>query len=183
MHDVERRLFEVLASVPHRILHHPPARTAATIAEARGTPLEMGVKALLLKADGHYLIAALPADGQLHGNLLRRGLRRRRLRFATRDELRSEVGLEPGCVPPFGEPVLPFPLVADPALQHRNELIFTAARHDRSVRLAVHDWITTARPTWVPLSRADRPDPSLTTRPAHRTAPGDPVQREDVYKG
>lgn len=156
--SVRARLEQALAAVEHRIVTHPPGSTAAEIAEARGTPLELGTKALLMKADGGYLVAAMPADGRLDGNRLRRALKIKRMRFASADELLAQTGLVPGCVPPWGPPVLPFRLVADPSLVQRESLAFTLGVRDRSVILRAEDWRRLAGPELVGLLRDRTPN-------------------------
>lgn len=147
--ETERALWALLSGIPHIRVEHAPISSASEAAEVRGTPLSLGCKALLLKTDGRFFVYALPADRQLDGNVLRRALGRKRLRFATRAELLEQTGLVPGCVPPFGSPVLPMELVADPRLLQQEEMVFTAGRRDRSVRLSTVDWRRVARPAFV----------------------------------
>lgn len=141
------------AGVSYRLLEHAPVRTAADAARVRGTPLEIGAKAIVFKADGAFGLFVLPAARELSSRRIRRGLGVSRTRFASREELAELTGLEPGCVPPFGEPILPLELIADPRLVELEEIAFTAARHDRSIVMACEDWRRVARPRLVPCSR------------------------------
>lgn len=141
------------AGCPYELIEHPPARTAREAAAARGTPLELGTKAILLKYDGEFGIFALNASRQIRSALIRRGLRVRRTRFAQREELLAMTGLEPGAVPPFGEPVLPFPLFADPSALAGAAMVFTAGCRSVSIRMATADYRLIARPRVLPFAR------------------------------
>ena len=106
----------------------------------------MGGKTLLLKADGSFVLAAFSAARRLHSNTLRKALGVRRMRFATRDELHTATGLVPGCVPPFGPPVLDFPLYADESLLEQPTLAFTPGLLTCSVVTPSAVWQALAQP-------------------------------------
>jgi len=134
-------------------LEHPEVRTAEEAAAARGTPLAMGAKSILFKADGTFRIFTLSAARGLRSRLVRKELGVRRTRFATAEELHRLTGLAPGAVPPFGEPILPFELVADPSLLANERIAFTPGVRDRSILLATADWLAVARPRVFAFSR------------------------------
>jgi len=48
------------------------------------------------------------------------------LRFASREELLELTGLVPGSVPPFGRPILPFPLYVDTGIAANDRIAFNA---------------------------------------------------------
>jgi len=139
-----RRLLES-GGVSHRVCVHAAGTTAETIALARGTPLELGVKALLMKTRKEWVLIAVRAHQRTDNRKVRHALRAQKLRFATRDELASH-GLAPGQVPPFGHPVLPFRLVADRGVSDFSELAFTAGSNSESVLMATQDWLEFADP-------------------------------------
>lgn len=141
------------AGATYRVVEHRPVHTAAEAARARGTPLEIGAKAIVFKTDDVFRLFVLPAVRELSSRRIRRGLGVSRTRFASGEELAELTGLEPGCVPPFGAPLLPLELIADPPLVDLEEIAFTAARHDRSIVMAAADWRRVAAPRLVPCSR------------------------------
>lgn len=152
---------EVLARILARLeaagcvferIDHPPVSSAEEAAAVRGTPLELGVKAILFKVDRAFAIFAMNAARAMRSAKIRKALHARRTRFATRDELLAMTGLEPGGVPPFGEPVLPFPLYADPSVFTGQELVFTAGR-TTSLRLRRADYLRVAEPVVFPFTR------------------------------
>jgi Ala-tRNA(Pro) deacylase len=135
------------ARVPYRTVEHAATRTSLESAEVRGVPLGCGAKALLLKCDGAYRLFVMSADRKLQSRLVRNALRVKDVRFATADELLAATGLVPGSVPPFGEPVLPFPLHADDAVGIEfPEVAFNAGELTRSIIMSAGDWAAVARP-------------------------------------
>jgi Ala-tRNA(Pro) deacylase len=129
-----------------RAVEHVPTLTSEASAQARGEPLAIGGKALLLKVDDSFALFVLSAAARLDNAAIRQHFGARKARFASRDELWDMTGLVPGCVPPFGEPVLPFPLYADPSILEQPRIAFNAGLLTRSFVLAIDDWVAMASP-------------------------------------
>lgn len=146
---VRERVLEFLthAGVPYRTVEHSPTRTSEESAQARGQPLEVGGKALLLKINDEYRLFVLSAARKLDSTALKTHFATKRTRFATPEELAELTGLTPGAVPPFGRPVLPFELYVDESIL-RNEIIaFNAGALTFSVIMSVADYLQIAKPT------------------------------------
>jgi len=61
--------------------------------------------------------------------------------------LNDLVGLVPGAVPPFGEPILPFELYADEAVGVATDKVaFNAGSLRNSIIMSASDWESVARP-------------------------------------
>ncbi|EDM80810.1 hypothetical protein PPSIR1_13043 [Plesiocystis pacifica SIR-1] len=143
------RIRELLTTheLPFCELHHPPTRTSRDSARERGEPLEIGGKALLIKVDDRFALFVLSAARRLDSKALRRSVGARKSRFATPEELAALTGgLVPGSVPPFGEPILPFPLIADASVLANARIAFNAGSLTDSIVLATADWAKVARP-------------------------------------
>jgi Ala-tRNA(Pro) deacylase len=135
------------AGVSFREVTHEPTLTSEDSARARGEPLGVGAKALVLKCDGGFRLVVLPADRKLSSRLVKSALGVKDVRFATREELLTLTGLVPGSVPPFGEPILALPLYADPDLGVRfPRVAFNAGDLCRSVIMSAADWARVAQP-------------------------------------
>lgn len=135
------------AEVDFREVEHEPTRTSEESAAARGEALNVGAKALLLQTGDAFRLFVLPADRKLDSGAIRRKLGIRKTRFATLDELHELVGLVPGSVPPFGEPILPFELFADELVgSETNKVAFNAGSLRNSIIMAASDWESVARP-------------------------------------
>lgn len=135
------------AGIQIREAEHAPTRTSEESAAARGEALNVGAKALLLKTDKVFRLFVLPADRKLNSLAIRRHLGVRKTRFASVEELFDMVGLVPGAVPPFGEPILPFELYADDAVGVVSDKVaFNAGSLSHSIIMSANDWEQIAKP-------------------------------------
>ena len=135
------------AGINYREVTHAPTRTSEESAAARGEDLHVGAKALILRLDGEFQIFVLPADRKLDSSAIRRHLGVRKTRFASVEELNELVGLVPGAVPPFGEPILPLNLYADESVGvETDKVAFNAGMLTHSIIMSASDWSDIARP-------------------------------------
>jgi len=135
------------AGIEYREVQHEPTRTSEESAAARGEALNVGAKALLLRTDDIFRLFVLPADRKLDSTAIRRHFGIRKTRFATVEELDEMVGLVPGAVPPFGEPILPFNLYADETVGVvTDKVAFNAGLLTHSIIMGASDWARIARP-------------------------------------
>src|ERR1700689_4935564 len=132
--------------VSFREVHHEPTRTSEDSARARGEDLRVGGKALLIKVDEVYRLFVLSADRKLDSAAIKRHFGARKTRFATPEELADTTGLAPGSVPPFGEPLLPFPLYADPSVFANERIAFNAGSLTDSIVMQAGDYRRLAAP-------------------------------------
>lgn len=127
-------------------VRHAPVRTSEQAAEARGEPLEIGGKALVIKVDGEFALFVLSAAARLETRALKRHFSAKNIRFASPDELMTLTGLVPGSVPPFGWPVLPLPLYVDPSVFDNRRIAFNAGSLKDSLVMATSDYRLVAQP-------------------------------------
>ena len=132
--------------VAFREVHHEPTRTSEESARARGEALQTGGKALLIKVDADFRLFVLSADRKLDSVAIRQHFGARRTRFATPEELMTMTGLVPGCVPPFGAPILPFPLYTDPSVFENDRVAFNAGSLTDSMVIGIEDYRRLAQP-------------------------------------
>ncbi len=144
------------AGIPFREVHHEPTLTSEDSARARGEELRFGGKALLVKGDGEFRLFVLPADRKVDSSEIRRTLKLRKLRFASGDELLDLTGLVPGSVPPFGEPILPFPLFVDSSISANERIAFNAGSLTDSIIMSVEDYLEVAAANQIFRFSADR---------------------------
>lgn len=142
------------AGVRYRRIEHGPTRTSEESAQARGAPLRIGGKTLLLLRPDGFALFVLSAARKLDSGAVRKHFGTRRLRFATRQELHELTGLVPGCVPPFGPPVLPFSVYADPSVLDNDEIAFNAGSLTQSIIMPTADWNRLVEPTVFCFSKA-----------------------------
>jgi Ala-tRNA(Pro) deacylase len=139
---VSERLAQWLreSGVPFEMVEHPPVRTSVEAARARNTRLEEGAKALVVRADERYLHCVLPAHLRADNAALRAIAGTRKLRFATRDELYTLTGCEPGAVPPFGN-LFGLPVLLDEALCANERVAFNAGSTTVSITMRCADLV------------------------------------------
>jgi prolyl-tRNA editing enzyme YbaK/EbsC (Cys-tRNA(Pro) deacylase) len=135
--------------VPFREVHHQPTTTSEESAQARGEELRVGGKALVMRMADSFAVFVLPADRKADSGAIRRELQCGKLRFASREELLETTGLVPGSVPPFGRPILPFPLYVDAAITENDRIAFNAGSLTDSMILGMADYLRVARPDMV----------------------------------
>ena len=137
-----------------RQLHHEPTRTSQQAADARGEPIEIGGKAIVAKVDETFRLFVISAARRLHSRAICKRMGAQRFRFATPEELHELTGLVPGCVPPFGRPILDLDLYVDTSILENDRIAFNAGSLEDSIILDRQTWLEIARPTGVfPFSR------------------------------
>jgi Ala-tRNA(Pro) deacylase len=127
------------------VRRHAPVYTSEEAAAIRKTPLSSGAKALICKGSDQFVMFVLPADRKLAGREARRVRGWRKLRFATRDEVRQMTGLEPGAIPPFGS-LFHLPTLCDAALGENRAINFNAGDHTISICMSYTDYLAVERP-------------------------------------
>jgi Ala-tRNA(Pro) deacylase len=129
------------AGVAFEIFEHAPVRTSEEAACVRGTALEQGAKALVIRADDdRFVQCVLPAHLRADNAALRALVGTRKLRFATREELLDLTGCEPGAVPPFGN-LFGLPVLLDEALCANDRVTFNAGSNTVSITMACTDLV------------------------------------------
>jgi Ala-tRNA(Pro) deacylase len=157
--ETRQEVLEAIRDLIHRQgaefreIHHEPTRTSEESARARGETVDIGGKALLMKAGGQNALFVISAARRVDSSAIRRELGVSRLRFSSAEELHRLTGLLPGGVPPFGEPILPFPLYADESVFENDRIAFNAGTLTDSIIMPVVDWERIARPRRLRFSR------------------------------
>jgi Ala-tRNA(Pro) deacylase len=128
------------AGVPYEVLVHAPVSTSEEAARIRGSPLEAGAKALVVRAEDRAVHLVLPADRRVDNARLRAILGTRKLRFATPAELETLTGCPPGAVPPFGT-LFGLPVLLDERLTACERLHFNAGSRTRSITMRSADLV------------------------------------------
>ncbi|MFH1417440.1 MAG: YbaK/EbsC family protein [Planctomycetota bacterium] len=136
-------------AISYRSLHHEPTYTSEQSAKARGESVKIGGKALVIQTGDVNRLFVMSAALKLDSGAMRRKFAVRRARFATREELMTLTGLVPGCVPPFGRPILPFDLYVDESIVANDRIAFNAGSLTDSIIMSVDDYIRVAQPAEV----------------------------------
>jgi len=145
---IHRKIIDCLnvAGVDYRTVHHAPTRTSEESAQARGESIKIGGKALLMKVGKEFRLFVISAALKADNAAIRAHFNEKKSRFASRDELFEMTGLVPGCVPPFGEPILPFPLYCDASIPANDKIAFNSGSLTDSVIMSMDDYLRIAQP-------------------------------------
>lgn len=138
--------------ITYKTLHHPPTYTSEQSAEYRGEALSTGAKAIVYKIEKQFYLFVMPANKKLDNKKIKayfkaEGLRAKKTRFASSDELTEMTGLVSGSVPPFGEPILPFRLFIDAEIERNEKVAFNAGSLTDSVIMQRSDYLKIANGT------------------------------------
>lgn len=129
------------AKVPYQYIHHQPTYTCEESAKARCESLEVGAKAMLMKANDSYSLFVLSASKKIDSKKIKSFLGVRSLRFASPEELLELTSLVPGSVPPFGKPILPFQLYVDHSIEELSHVAFNAGSLSDSIIISGKDYL------------------------------------------
>lgn len=138
--------------VEYKEFRHMPVVTSEEAARVRGTRLSQGAKALVMAADGNFMMLVLPGDRKVDFRRFKRLYDILDLRMGTKEEVKKVTGVEVGAVPPLGNL---FGLVTyfDGRLKDEEFLVFNAGRHEISMEIKRADLEEVVRPIWGDFSR------------------------------
>jgi Ala-tRNA(Pro) deacylase len=151
--NVTERIQEALrhANVPFQVSQHEPVFTSEQAATVRGTSLASGAKALVVKAGENFVMLVMPADRKLDSRKARTSLEVKSIRFATKEEVETLTGLQPGSIPPFGS-LFALLTYCDPALAENKTINFNAGDHAISIHMSYSDYVAVEKPNLIALT-------------------------------
>ncbi len=150
--DIHERLVQLLTEqgAMFRVIEHVPEGRTELIAQIRGNRLEQAIKSMVVQArygkkDNRYYLANVPGDCRVDFEAIRAALEADSVAFAPRAKAEALAGCVTGSIPPFSfnEDLI---VLADPAIQDNEEVVFNAGRLDRSIFMKSADYIRIAKP-------------------------------------
>ncbi len=133
------------AGFVYQTYEHEPVHTSADAAKIRQTSLHMGVKALVMYADGKPVMVGVSADRKVDMKAFKHTFAVRDLRMATPEEVLQVTSVPIGAVPPFGH-IFGIPLYMDQAVKGNETVVFNAGLHTKSISLKELDYEKVAKP-------------------------------------
>jgi len=131
--------------IDYEKIEHEAVYTCTQAAKVRGVSEDSGAKALLLKADGKFILALLQGDRRLDSKKLKKMLGIKSFRFATPDEVIATMHCEIGACYPFGN-IVNLPTYADVNLANMESINFNAGHHEKSINMKWVDFKKIAKP-------------------------------------
>jgi Ala-tRNA(Pro) deacylase len=144
------------AGADYGLIDHSPVGTTDAVSALRGHPLEQAAKCLMLlvkvdKKTRRYVLAVVPGDRKVDLAAVASRYGARYVGFCDAETAERLARAVPGTVLPFAlDPAVE--LVVDPGVLDQPRLYFNAARLDRSVSLATHDYQRIAQPRVHPIA-------------------------------
>jgi Ala-tRNA(Pro) deacylase len=146
---------------------HRPAASATKRAQSLHVPGRFVAKVVLVRAEGAYALAVLPATHRIDPERLAQTLVLADLRIATEDEVEQVFGdCERGALPPFGS-LYGLKTVVDSSLAGSGEIVFGANTRHEGVRMRYRDYEAIETPIRARFALRIAP---RRRRPSHRRA-------------
>ena len=140
-----RKYLEV-EHVDYKQMHHPEAFVASEIAGQQHIPGKQFAKAVVVNADGKYLVCALPASRLIDFDKLKKVLDAKDVRLVKEEEIG---GLFPdfqrGSEPPFGN-LYNLPVYSDATLEVNDEIVVNAGTHTDLIKIKWKDFVRLVKP-------------------------------------
>jgi Ala-tRNA(Pro) deacylase len=126
--------------IAYEVVEHAERFTAAGEARAAGIEPADAAKDVLLRTDGEYILAVIPASERLDMRKVRDRLAEGgEIRLATEDEIAADFSaFELGALPPFG-PVLGAAQVVDRRLLEHERVLCNGGDHRHSLMVDPND--------------------------------------------
>ena len=143
--------------VPFVRLLHPPAPSATRLARSLHVPGRCVAKGVLLKADGAFVLAVLPATHRIELPRLAAVLDAGALTLATEDEVgRVFHDCERGALPPFGR-LYGLRSVIDASLAGGDEIVLEGRFRHEGLRMRYRDYESLEAPIRARFASATTP--------------------------
>ncbi len=125
---------------------HPEAYTAQEIAAAMHIKGRELAKSVIVKADGRFVMAVVPATWRVNFERLKEVLHNEDLKLASEREFGVLFpDCEPGAEPPFGN-LYNIETVVDRSLSEDEHIFFNAGNHYEAVEMKYSEYEKLARP-------------------------------------
>ena len=132
--------------VGYDVMHHDPAFTAQQLAARLHVPGREFVKVVVVKLDGSYVLAVLPAPLRVNFKALAQGAGSKKCQLASEAEFQQLFpDCELGAMPPFGN-LYNLPTYVDQELTADENIVINAGTHAEALRLRYADFARLARP-------------------------------------
>lgn len=133
-----------------RVVEHEAEGRTEHIAKIRGNRTEQAVKSIVVmirfgRKEPRYVLANVPGNCRVDLKAIRALYGGSQSAVAPREKAEELTGCVLGAIPPFpfGERL---EVLADPLIQHNEEVVFNAGRLDRSIFMKCVDYFRIAKP-------------------------------------
>jgi Ala-tRNA(Pro) deacylase len=132
--------------VSYRVSHHPTTYTAQMLAEIEHVPGRKVIKPVVVRADGEFVMCALPACYRIDLGELKDQLQASEVRIVGEPELTELFpDCEPGAAPPVGR-LYGMTTLMDESLTADDRVTFQAGTHQDAVTMSLAEYRRAAQP-------------------------------------
>lgn len=145
---LKKRLKEFLDEnhVKYITMVHSKAYTAQEIAAALHVPGKSFAKTVILKADGKYVMAVLPATHRVNLDLFKQVAHASEVELASEEEFESLFPkCEIGAMPAIGH-IYDLPTYVDASLSRGEDICFNATTHSEVIKMKYPDYEQLTKP-------------------------------------
>jgi Ala-tRNA(Pro) deacylase len=126
--------------------HHDPAYTAQDLAMKEHVSGKKVIKPVVVEADGHTVLCALPASCYVDLDRIREELHANVAQLATEPKLSSIFAdCDLGAEPPIGK-LFGLPTIVDEAIARQEHVTFQAGTHEDAVTMSTEDFLRITQP-------------------------------------
>ncbi len=132
--------------VNYRVSHHPNTYTAQDLAATEHVPGRKVIKPVIVRADGQFIMCALPAPYRIDLPELKQQLQAEQVELADEGTLKELFAdCELGAEPPIGR-LYGIPALMDESLFADDTVTFQAGTHADSVTMSLAEYRRVAQP-------------------------------------
>lgn len=132
--------------INYRVSRHPTTYTAQDLASAEHVPGRQVIKPVIVKADGHFVMCALPACHRIDLEALKQQLQATDVQLADEGKLPELFpDCELGAEPPIGR-LYGMPTIMDESVLSDNRVMFQAGTHSDAVEMSLADYRRACQP-------------------------------------
>lgn len=131
--------------IEYEVLEHKPVFTSKEAAEARGTELKQGTKALICKTEEGFIQAVISGAKELDLEKLQKLTLYKKIELANAKEVRQVTGCNIGSVPPLGN-LFGLKVYFDKSVVENDIVAFNAGQHTKSIKMKSKDLVRIVNP-------------------------------------
>ena len=135
--------------VKYEIIPHSKAYTAQRVASSTHLSGQIIVKTVVVKIDGKFALAVLPANDRVSFKLFSKAMGTEEIEMASEDEFRTLFpDCETGAMPPFGL-LYDLSTYVSTDLKDNDLIAFNACNHTEIIRMKFLDYLELVKPKMV----------------------------------
>ena len=134
-------------SVTYDLIPHAPTMSSTRTAEACHVPGEALAKAVVLRRDGGYMMAVLPASRHLHLSALKSQLGHHVDLASEKEIAELFVDCDIGAIPPLGE-CYGFDVIVDDSIDARRDIYMEGGDHATLIRMEGEQFARLTAKAW-----------------------------------